>query len=135
MDELKVSLSKIPGIRTYTDEQGRFHVTTKTLEQELKEKEEKLELEFGKICDNCHSRNKWPREDLDGLNLCEYCYNKIWEEKSSNGGEISFRTSCPFCSKELILIDEEGKCDCGAYYSGGFLDEFYYGYHFYKRRC
>lgn len=134
-DDLIDGLSKLPGVRTYTDKDGKFHMTTKTVEQEEKEKEEKLNYEFGWKCDECQQRKKETLKNApDGRLLCKSCYDIIWDEKSTHG-MIIFHTQCPFCSKELILKDEKGECDCGAIYDGGFLDEFYYGYRFYKKKC
>ncbi|MBE3093974.1 MAG: hypothetical protein IMZ52_03005 [Actinobacteria bacterium] len=91
-------------------------------------------LSTGWKCDECQQRKKEVlTTSPDGRLLCKSCYDKIWDEKDADG-HIIFNMVCPFCNKTLLIADEKGDCDCGAIYDGGFLDEFYYGYHFYKRK-
>ena len=133
-DKLIDALRTRSGLRQYTSEDGRIHFTTKTLEQEQKEKEEKLNYELGWKCEGCQERKKEILTTTpDKQVLCKSCYDKTWEKKDADG-HIIFNTVCPFCSKSLLIANENGDCDCGAIYDGGFLDEFYYGYRFYKRK-
>ena len=129
-DRLIDELKKVSGVRTFTDEEGKFHLTTKSLEKEEEEK-------FGKKCDNCHKRSKFLRTTLDNQNICESCHRKIWEEKEIIGVIETINVICPFCSKNLsVTTSGGGNCGCGAIYRGGFDYDSCgeYGYTFYKRK-
>lgn len=113
MRDLIDSLKNLKGFRTYTDEDGKFHMTTISEEKEL-------EMKQGKVCNDCGKRDKWLRTAPDGKSICDSCFKLHWCEQGIDGEIKEITESCPFCGTEQKLKDDGGKCDCGAYYVGGF---------------
>lgn len=121
MSNIIDELSKIKGVRTYTDEKGVFHMTSISEEEEKRRKEEKL----GKyICPECNKRFHW-LHDTPEKRICDDCFKKIWDkEESYDGYIVRYSVTCPYCESEVIsdTIDTSGdvqeKCNCGAYYKG-----------------
>lgn len=138
IDDILDSLSKT-GLTRYTDDEGKIHFTTKSLEQLEKEKEEKLTYEKGPICSICNKRSKNFKIDINKDILCNKCYDKTWEETSVDEQNIVVNVTCPFCGVLLNLSflneDDNGEiCECGAIYKQGYEDEFYYIVRFYKQK-
>ncbi|GAG82393.1 unnamed protein product [marine sediment metagenome] len=135
IDEVIDILSKNKVIRSYTDKEGKFHITTKTEEQERKEKEKKLTYEKGLICSICGKRRKDFRYDINNDITCSKCYDKTWEEYSVREEDITINIRCPVCENKLTIpFESHNTCKCGAIYKSGFEDEFYYTVDFYMRK-
>lgn len=134
-EDMTKELTDVKGVRTYTDKDGKFHLTTKSIEQEKKEKEQKLTYEKGPICSLCEKRNKSFRYDINKNLVCNKCYDKIWEEHYINEENITINVVCPICNDNLnISFESRGACQCGTIYSAGYEDEFYYVVRFYKKK-
>ena len=135
IDNVIEELSKVDGLRKYIDDDGKVHFTTKTEEQEKKEKEEKLTYEKGPICSICGKRKKDFRYDYHKNIICNKCYEKIWEESYVSDNNLTINVICPMCNNNLTIgFTSVGVCDCGAFYQADYKDEFYYTVDFYKKK-
>lgn len=115
IEEVIEGLSNIPGMRTYTDKDGKFHITNIS---ETEEEKRKLEV-LGTECPICKIRSHDFKTTPNGVSMCIPCYNKRWEDKRWIFGElVSAKVKCPFCHIEFIA-KTEGMCNnCGALYHG-----------------